>query len=122
MDNELRRIGPSDLLMIAHRADDSLARSRETTSPTTSVWSSSTAEVCGGCGGAGYYLLPVPYGHPQWGKLQPCACKQQRDAIQAAEQLTGQINAERGRYATATLASFDWDRMCPKRLSGMRTR
>jgi DNA replication protein DnaC len=26
------------------------------------------------CNGTGFYVLDVPYGHPQWGKLQLCPC------------------------------------------------
>jgi DNA replication protein DnaC len=30
---------------------------------------------CPYCGGCGWYKEAVPYGHPQFGKLFPCACK-----------------------------------------------
>ena len=33
------------------------------------------ARDCPYCGGAGFYKEAVPYGHPSFGKLFPCACK-----------------------------------------------
>lgn len=68
------------------------------------------ADSCSGCGGLGYYLLRVPFTHPQWGKPQPCECKQRRDAQRAQQQLQQRLQAERGIYADATLAGFDWSR------------
>lgn len=38
------------------------------------------ASGCPDCGGAGYYKLAVPYGHPRFGQLLTCACKQGEQA------------------------------------------
>ena len=34
-------------------------------------------DVCPICGGAGYYVLDVPVGHPLFGKAIPCECKKE---------------------------------------------
>ena len=43
--------------------------------------------ACPHCDGAGYYKEEVPYGHPNFGKLMPCVCKQQELSQRAAEKL-----------------------------------
>jgi DNA replication protein DnaC len=43
--------------------------------------------ACPHCNGAGYYKEQVPYGHPNFGKLMPCVCKQQELSQRAAEKL-----------------------------------
>lgn len=61
-------------------------------------------QSCEGCGGAGYYLLRVPYGHPQFGKPQPCDCASyQRQRAPAAARLGDEL----GSLAHKTFASFD---------------
>lgn len=69
---------------------------------------------CTVCAGAGHYLYAVPYGHPQWGKLQRCGCLEAsqvaarelaRSARAAA--LTAQLHAELGRLRSCTLDGFD---------------
>lgn len=59
---------------------------------------------CPGCGGAGWYLLTVPYLHPQFGKLQPCDCASY--AQQRAPSAT-RLGDELGSLADKTFASFD---------------
>ena len=49
--------------------------------------SPSSAATCPHCAGAGYYKEEVPYGHPNFGKLMPCICKQQEMGQRAAEKL-----------------------------------
>lgn len=63
--------------------------------------------TCEGCGGTGYYLLRVPYGHPQFAKLQTCDCAayQQQLAPRAAR-----LGDELGSLADKTFASFRLDR------------
>ena len=49
--------------------------------------SPSSSTGCPHCAGAGYYKEEVPYGHPNFGKLMPCVCKQQELGQRAAEKL-----------------------------------
>jgi DNA replication protein DnaC len=49
--------------------------------------SPSSSTGCPHCDGAGYYKEEVPYGHPNFGKLMPCVCKQQEMGQRAAEKL-----------------------------------
>lgn len=62
---------------------------------------------CDGCGGAGWYLLAVPYLHPQFGKLQKCDCAayQRQIAPRAAR-----LGDELGSLADKTFDSFRLDR------------
>lgn len=114
--DSFRQIGPSDLATLKNTPTDSVASSavesyRKTTCPPTSAWNSSTSsETCDGCGGVGHYLLSVPYGHPKWGVMQVCECKLQRDNARIASELGQRLRAERGVYADATLADYDWFR------------
>jgi DNA replication protein DnaC len=61
-------------------------------------------KTCSGCGGVGYYLLRVPYGHPEFSKLQTCDCAAyaQRLAPRAAR-----LGDELGSLKDKTFASFD---------------
>lgn len=43
------------------------------------------AEECPLCGGAGYLIMDVPVGHPDFGRLVPCKCK-----LQELEQMRAQ--------------------------------
>ena len=62
---------------------------------------------CPGCGGAGYYLLRVPYGHPQFGKLQACDCASyQRQMAPRAARLGDELGSLRDK----TFDSFRLDR------------
>src|ERR1044072_1437117 len=66
-------------------------------------------EVCAGCGGAGFFLLRVPHGHPEFGKPKPCEC-------QAGKPLPGQVamlarlRDELGQLADCTFDTFNLDR------------
>src|SRR5690349_12363490 len=64
------------------------------------------------CGsGLGWYLLDVPYGHPDWGVLQRCACGAAR---QARSGLTvAQLSTDLGALADTTFAAFDLARPLP---------
>jgi DNA replication protein DnaC len=68
-----------------------------------------THERCRGCDDAGFYLLRVPYSHPDFGKLQPCEC-------QAGRPLPGQVamlarlRDELGHLADCTFDTFRTDR------------
>lgn len=108
----LRRVGPADLPPMEHTTGraariskipaGSSARSTESRNSTISPIAS-----CEGCGGAGYYLLRVPYGHPQFGKLQPCDCASyQRQLAPRAARLGDEL----GSMADKTFDSFRVDR------------
>ena len=43
--------------------------------------------MCPHCDGVGYYKEEVPFGHPNFGKLMACICKQQELSRRAAEKL-----------------------------------
>jgi DNA replication protein DnaC len=62
---------------------------------------------CPGCGGVGWYLLAVPYLHPQFGKLQPCDCAAY--ATQRAPSAR-RLGDELCSLASKTFASFDLNR------------
>lgn len=70
---------------------------------------SATTPKCLGCDGVGFYLLRVPYGHPDWGVPQRCEC-------QAGRPLPGQVamlarlRDELGHLADCTFATFSTDR------------
>lgn len=73
----------------------------------SSNFTTSPIPTCEGCGGAGYYLLAVPYLHPQFGRLQPCDCAAyaQQRAPSAAR-----LGDELGSLKAKTFASFDLSR------------
>jgi len=63
------------------------------------------APRCPRCDGVGYYTEAVPFGHPNFGKLIPCACKQAERERRMIEALY-----RRGNLASLrdkTFASFD---------------
>jgi DNA replication protein DnaC len=64
------------------------------------------APDCSRCEDAGYYVVPVPVGHPDFGRLFACTCVagslQQRKRQMRRERLSGL-----GAYADKTFASFD---------------
>jgi DNA replication protein DnaC len=68
---------------------------------------SERAQSCEGCGGAGYYLLAVPYTHPDFGKLQRCNCESYRQQIAAH---TARLGDELGALSSKTFESFQLDR------------
>jgi DNA replication protein DnaC len=74
-------------------------------------------DVCPDCAGAGYYTLAVPIGHPDFGKLIPCACRirarEQRAQEQAAhhtQALLAELARTLGRLAHARFDTFDLQR------------
>jgi DNA replication protein DnaC len=73
--------------------------------------------VCPDCAGAGYYTLAVPIGHPDFGKLLPCACRMrareqraQQQAAQRAQALLAELARTLGRLTHAQFATFDLER------------
>jgi hypothetical protein len=73
--------------------------------------------VCPECAGAGYYTLAVPAGHPDFGKLLPCACLVRRReaqvlgrAAQRREALLAELSRTLGRLSAARFETFDLKR------------
>lgn len=64
-------------------------------------------QTCEHCAGAGYYLLAVPYGHADFGKLQTCTCA--AHAAQLAPR-AARLGDELGSLADKTFDSFDLSR------------
>lgn len=68
------------------------------------------APGCPDCGGAGWYKEAVPYGHPRFGQLLPCACKQgeqeTRAAIRRTAILSGLAHELGDDLARCRLASY----------------
>lgn len=67
-----------------------------------------SASTCPDCGGAGYYLLAVPYGHPLWATPQPCRCRAGQPSPAQVRQAE-RLRAELGEFAGKTFANFDPD-------------
>ncbi len=57
-------------------------------------------ETCKICGGAGFVLLDVPLGHPDFGKAVPCRCREQ-------ERMAKRIKSLQARSSTAALIRVD---------------
>jgi DNA replication protein DnaC len=63
------------------------------------------AEACAECGGIGWLTKQVPYGHPDFGKLFPCRCKQAEIAGKRLAELARLSNL--AAFQDKTFASFD---------------
>lgn len=89
MDDKMRRIGPNDLLMLTNIPAEPTATFSDAaaTLPTFEP-------VCPHCGGAGYYKEAVPFGHPHFGVLFPCECKQREKELRRLEELERLSNLE----------------------------
>lgn len=65
---------------------------------------------CPDCGGVGFVLEKVPFGHPNFGKLLPCGCKLAgRTARQQEQQIAvlSRLDTELGALAHCRIDSFD---------------
>lgn len=58
------------------------------------------AEVCPICGGQGFVVLDLPVGHPDFGRAQPCRCRQADIALRRQVELTKVSNLNQMRYMT----------------------
>lgn len=67
----------------------------------------SDVDVCPDCRGAGYYKEAVPFGHPHFGVLFPCHCKQAEKEHRAIEELHRISNLEA--FRDKTFESFNPD-------------
>src|SRR5262245_16527527 len=63
------------------------------------------ANECG-CRGVGYYTLPVPFGHADFGKLIRCVCGQTLDSARARARLQDELGA----LSDKTFDTFSLDR------------
>jgi hypothetical protein len=61
--------------------------------------------LCAACEGHGYYKLAVPYGHPHFSVLFPCACKLAEIAEKDA-QILRDLADELQRYRHCWLATY----------------
>ena len=110
-DPTMRRIGPTDLragrtTTLAPAAGKNSITPAGSRRNSTESRNSTTSPIakCEGCGGTGWYLLAVPYLHPDWGKLQPCDCASyQRQRAPSADRLGDEL----GSLAGKTFESFD---------------
>ncbi len=64
------------------------------------------SQVCPRCKGAGYTRNDVPYGHPNFGKIEKCVCKLAAEREKRKQDLLrlSQVAC----LAEKTFASFDW--------------
>ena len=72
---------------------------------TSSAAPTEAEEPCARCRGAGYLVLDVPYGHPDFGHLIACNCRTAQLLQQRRENLRTISNL--GPFASKTFANFD---------------
>lgn len=72
--------------------------------PTTA--SQTTPDECPGCAGAGYYLLAVPWNHPDFGRLFPCECRAGQP-LPGHTAMLAKLRSDMGQLAGCTFTSFD---------------
>lgn len=102
-----RRIDPADLPSAMGRSS---TPSATPSTPDCSPNSSSSAQDCQWCSGAGWYLEARPYGHPNFGKPMRCQCGQQADKQRLNRLALERLGNELGALADRTFATFDLDR------------
>lgn len=64
------------------------------------------SQICPRCKGAGYTRNDVPYGHPNFGKIEKCVCKLAAEREKRKQDLL-RLSQVAG-LAEKTFASFDW--------------
>jgi DNA replication protein DnaC len=64
------------------------------------------SQVCPRCQGAGYTRHDVPYGHPNFGRIEKCACKLAAEREKRKQDLLRL--SQLGGLTEKTFASFDW--------------
>jgi DNA replication protein DnaC len=104
LDDKMRRIAPSDLSMLKSvplQRQAEVGDEGETTPASPS---------CPQCDGAGYYKEAVPFGHPNFGVLFPCACKLEQQATRLRLELLERSNLHH--FQGKTFATFS--RFVPK--------
>ncbi len=73
------------------------------------VAAAATTPQCPRCADLGWYVLDVEFGHPQFGKLQPCDCEAYRQQAAAKlTKLTSSLASELGiQHTKCTFETFD---------------
>lgn len=69
-------------------------------------FSASTNKVCPSCKGAGYRRIDVPFGHPQFGKIEKCTCSLEHEHLEKCRKLREVSQMEV--YQNKTFASFNF--------------
>jgi len=119
-DKNPSKISPSDLLRFVP-LDEARAQERSSTTSARPNLSQDTSvrvlpSTCpfSLCDGSGFYKHPVRVGHPDFGKLFPCDCKQLGDADKAQARMAhvlGMLAQDMGpELSAATLDSYDLGR------------
>lgn len=65
------------------------------------------ANECSKCGGAGYFRLDVPVGHPQFGKTVSCDCKEREREVTRYSEQRSLSNLDH--FVDCTFGTFDKD-------------
>ena len=116
MDDNMRRIGPDDLLLPGHGngagAERGAARRAVVLpiEPDLADLGDAAPETpleqrCPDCDGAGYYKEEVPFGHPHFGVLFPCRCKVEAAERRKREEFRRLSNLQH--FEDKTFDSFD---------------
>jgi DNA replication protein DnaC len=100
MDDKMRRIAANDLSI----STNTPAASSDISTDAAATKATSDS-LCPVCRGAGYYVLDVPYGHPQFGRLVACHCKDEELQRLRAQKLLQMSNLEP--FRNKTFANFD---------------
>lgn len=104
-DQNMQRLSLADLhLALPKDVTPSLINSSPTLRPAPA------SAACERCGGAGYYKEAVPFWHPHFAKLFPCACT----IAFWGKRAVARLGDELGSLADKTFANFDLDRDIPK--------
>jgi DNA replication protein DnaC len=94
---------------MSERIDETLRKIAANTSKASTPISSNTDAApsdlpgdpdCPVCGGVGYLRLDLPLGHPDFGKVQPCTCRQARLSHQVHNRLYAMSNLEKLHHLT----------------------
>lgn len=106
---------PQPLRAAAMRSADGATPAAARSAPPSAANSSVSSPICPDCPDCqdtGWYLLAVPYGHPEFGQLQRCPCGQADAAIRAQRhaRAAAQLGDELADKAACTFASFDLGR------------
>jgi DNA replication protein DnaC len=77
-------------------------------------------EICPICKGAGYLVKDLPVGHPEFGRLYPCACKRRELEFKQAERLRRVSNLQHLDYMTFESFVPDGRALNPEQSNNLR--
>lgn len=110
---QLRKIGRGDVFLgtpTSPRDPTPAAPKPIASSPSTpSCDPPAPSPECPGCSGAGWYVVRVPYGHPQWGVPQRCECMRGVPTPRQVAQMA-RLRSELGDLADRTFETFNLER------------